>query len=481
MKRSIRFDLTRTFRNASVQAVLGIGLLALLTLSYFALQRGWFTSALLSGTARWEARPEEMLQRVSLSRLGVEGNLDSFAPSISADGRYVVFLSIADNLVDGDTNGYQDVFLYDREANEVTRISVGVEGQEANGISSDARISSDGNYVVFVSEASNLVVSDTNHYVDVFLYERTSGALHMISVSPDGVQGDDRSLQPAISADGSAVAFVSLSDSLSNADVNGFSDIYVYNVADGSLDLISVSDDGQQAEGTNKYPAISADGRFVAFQSKAANLAAGDNGQTYDIFVRDRQEGHTELISFTPQGGVGNLDSQRPSISDDGRFVAFESWASNLLEGDANNFSDVFVTDRVAGTVQIVSVSNDKEQANHVNGGAVISGDGRTIAFSSMASNLVTNDFNGTFDVYVHDRIQSNTSLVSINLRGEAANGTSISPSLSAGGNNIVFDSLAADLVSNDTNERLDVFIFRGTHSTETERHTLYMPLMMTP
>lgn len=481
MKRSISVDFSGTARKAKARVILSVAMLALLAFFLLALQQGWLQSGFLWGTARWESRPEEMLQRVSLSRLGVEGNLDSFAPSISADGRYVVFLSVADNLVADDTNGQQDVFLYDRDSGEVTRVSVGFEGQEANGISNDAHISSDGNRVVFVSEASNLVASDTNDVADVFLYERENGALHRISVGVDGVQGDDRSLQPAISADGAFVAFVSLADSLSEDDDNGFSDIYVYDAAHKRLELVSVTNDGQQADGTSKHPAISADGRYVVYQSRAANLAGVDNNQMYDIFLRDRQEGRTELVSYTAQGDVGNFESQRPSISDDGRFVAFESWASNLVEGDGNNFSDVFVTDRVAGKVEMVSVSNDGKQADHVNGGAVISGDGRYVAYSSMAGNLVANDANGMFDVYMRDRVLASTSLVSVNLRGEAANGTSISPSLTAGGNNVVFDSLAADLVTNDTNGRLDVFIFRGVMADNSGHSTLYLPLMVNP
>jgi Tol biopolymer transport system component len=418
---------------------------------------------------------------VSVSRLGVEGNRDSFSPSISADGRFVVFLSSADNLVDEDTNGYRDVFIFDREAGDVMRISVGYNGAEANGDSSDAHISNDGRFVAFVSEATNLVKDDDNGFADVFLYERTQGTIRLVSKTQDGVQGDNRSLQPSISAEGRFIAFVSLSETLGADDENDASDIFIYDATDDSLDLVSVASDDRQAQDTSKYPSISSDGRYVVYQSKASNLAAGDHNNMYDIFVRDRQEGTTELISRGLQGNSGNMESQRPSISDDGRFIAFESWASDLIDGDANYQSDIFVFDRSVGEMELISVSSQGSQADHVNGGAVISGDGRYVAFSSMAGNLVPNDANRSFDVYVRDRESAQTHLVSMNLNGSAGNGTSISPALTAAGSNIVFDSLATDLVADDGNEHIDVFVFYAPAVAESVQHNIFLPIVAKP
>jgi Tol biopolymer transport system component len=456
-------------------------LLAFAALLFVAQERGYWQAGNLLGTAGWEARPPDLLQRVSLSRLGIEGNSDSFAPSVSADGQRVVFLSSADNLVEGDHNGYHDVFWYERSDGQISRLSVGVDGQEANGASSDAHISADGRFVVFVSEASNLVSGDTNGYEDVFLYDRQTGVTNIVSVAADGTQGDNRSLQPAISADGRFVAFVSLADSLADGDENGMSDIYVYSRETGRLELVSVASDGSAADDTSKHPAISADGRYVAFQSKATNLAEDDRNNMYDIFLRDRQAGVTELISRNTEGRVGNMESQRPSISANGRFVAFESWASDLVVGDENYWSDVFVADQETGVMEMVSVSSAGQQADDVNGGAVISADGRYVAFASLAGNLVPNDRNEMFDVYLHDRDEKSTRLISVNVNGWAGSGPSISPSLTSAGNYIVFDSVATDLVLNDKNERVDVFVFNAPAASETVQYSLYLPLAVGP
>lgn len=474
----LKHKVGRRLRNSHGSTV-GIAVLLLALILVATHEAGLWRSGSLLGTARWEARAPELLQRVSLTRIGTEGNNDSFAASISADGRTVVFLSTADNLVEDDQNGHQDVFLYDRTTGEIRRLTVGHDGSEANGPSSGAHISRDGRFVVFVSEASNLTAGDDNGYADVFLYERDSGRTRLVSVAADGTQGDNRSLQPALSGDGRFVTFVSLAENLIEDDQNGVSDIFVYNVESGALELASINSDGEQADDTNKHAALSADGRFVVFQSKAANLAAGDHNGMYDIFLRDRLEGVTELVSRGLYGGAGNSESQRPSISDDGRLVVFESWANDLVEGDANSRSDVFLADRQAGLMELMSVSNDGEQADHVNGGAVISGDGRTVAFSSLAGNLAPNDDNKMFDVYVRDRVQGDIRLVSLNLNGEAGSGSSISPSLTASANFIVFDSVATDLVSNDDNGRVDVFIFNAPEPEGTASEMLFLPLVL--
>lgn len=435
----------------------------------------------LTGSARWQARAPELVQRVSMNRLGTEGNNDSFAPSIAADGRAVVFVSTADNLVEGDTNGLQDVFLFDRTTSQITRVTRGFDGGEANGPSSAAQISRDGRVVVFVSEASNLTEGDDNGFADVFIYERESEQIRMVSVGHDGAGGNGRSLQPALAANGRFVAFVSLAENLVAGDENGASDVFVYDAQSGALELASVNDVGEQANDTNKYAAISADGRFVAFQSKATNLAAEDGNLIYDIYLRDREQELTTLISRGVEGGAGNMESQRPAISDDGQIVVFESWASNLVEADANFWSDVFVLDRASGRMELASVGDGDQQADDVNGGAVVSGDGRFVAFSSLAGNLVDNDQNQMFDVYVRDRARGETRLVSVNLYGEAGSGASISPSLTAGGSTIVFDSVAMDLVANDDNRRADVFVFNGPAPVGTTTPVVYLPLMVGP
>lgn len=457
---------------------LGLALLVLLTAAaaHFDLWQSGVALAASNGAGR----PADLVQRVSLGRIGVEGDSDSYRPSISADGQLVVFQSTAENLVEDDANGLQDVFLFDRVSTQISRITVGYDGSEPDGPSSEAHISSDGRFVAFVSEASNLVPNDNNGYADVFLYEIESRQIRLVSAGTNGRQGNDRSLQPSISRDGRFVAFVSLADNMHEADRNGVSDVYVYDGDQERLELISVDNQGAQANHHSKHATISDDGRYVAYQSMATNLVDDDSDKLWDIYVHDRHEGVTELISRNLNGGAGSMDSQRPSISADGRYIAFESWADDLVAGDQNYFSDVFVMDRHTGEMELVSVSNDSQQANDVNGGAMISANGRFVAFSSMAGNLVPNDNNQVFDVYLRDRHTNRTQLISISVDGQAGGGVSISPALTATGSFIVFDSGAEDLVLNDTNQRIDVFVFNAP-AVDNAQYSVHLPVFVGP
>ena len=427
-----------------------------------------------------EGRPPQQVQRVSMSRVGVEGNSDSYGPSISADGRYVAFVSAADNLVPDDNNQHRDVFLYDRYTDEITRLSMGYDGAEANGPSREPVISRDGQVVAFVSLADNLVPEDSNGVEDVFVYDRSDQTLSRVSIGTEGQQANDRSVHPALSGDGRLVAFVSQADNLVADDENRASDIFVHDRVLEDTERVSVSSDGEPANKTSKHPALSADGRFVAFQSRANNLDAADRDGLYDIFVHDRRTSTTELVSRNQEGSAGNHESLRPSLSDGGRFVAFESWASNLVAGDENGYSDVFVVDRDTGQVELVSVTSDGEQANDVNGTAVISSDGHLVAFASRADNLAPNDSNKQYDVYVHDRRSRQTRLVSVNLVGQSASGASISPSLTTAGLFVAFDSTASDLVHDDTNQYVDVFIFDTFAGMDLD-HVVHLPLVVEP
>jgi hypothetical protein len=197
----------------------------------------------------------------------------------------------------------------------------------------------------------------------------------------------------------------------------------------------------------------------------------------YDIFLYDRSYDSVVLISRAADGGVGNMESQRPSLSIDGRYVAFESWASNLVAHDQNNYSDVFVLDRSSGVMEIVSVTSNGAQTNNVSGAPAISGDGRYVAFSSLADNLSPEDNNGQFDVYLRERDSEHTTLISIGLNDQAGNGTSINATLASSGRYIVFDSLATNLVADDTNAFLDVFVFDSLANVNLS-HTLNLPLL---
>jgi Tol biopolymer transport system component len=339
--------------------------------------------------------------RVSVSSDGSEGNGSSVYSSISADGRYVAFQSTASNLVSGDTNGKDDIFVHDRQTGATTRVSVSSGGLEGNSNSYSPSISSDGSYVAFDSNASNLVPGDTNENYDIFVHERQTGATSRVSVGSDGSEGNGRSSNPSISADGRYVAFNSDAGNLVPVDTNGDYDVFVHDRQTGATSRVSVSSDGSEGNSYSLFPVISADGRYVAFASNAGNLVPGDTNGIYDIFVHDRQTGATSRVSVSSDGSEGNDSSARPSISADGRYAVFSSVAGNLVSGDTNGFEDIFVHDRQTGATSRVSVSSDGSEGNGYSVFPVISADGRYVAFQSNAINLVSGDTNGFEDVFV--------------------------------------------------------------------------------
>src|SRR5260221_244418 len=256
-------------------------------------------AAVVLAAAIWDSLARaQTTERVSVATGGAQGNANRTAfqfCSISAGGRVGAFQSDADNFVAGETNGVQDVFLRDRRSGTTERVSVGTAGTQGNDNSGDIpalapSISADGRFVAFQSAASNLVAGDTNGRLDIFVRDRRSGTTERVSVATDGTQGNDNSGDWGLS--------------------------------------------------------ISADGRFVAFISSATNLVSGDTNANNDVFVHDRQSGTTERASVATDGTQANFYSRLPSISADGRFVAFLGNASNLVPGDTNGWADVFVLDR---------------------------------------------------------------------------------------------------------------------------------------
>lgn len=407
-------------------------------------------------------------ERVSVTSDGTEGDSGSFDPTVSADGRYVVYLSYATNLVPGDTNGVPDLFVFDREARITERVSVASDDTQANDLSDGADLSADGRYVVYTSIASNLVPGDTNNASDVFLYDRQTATIERVSVAGDGIQGNDGSFAPKISADGRYVAYLSNASNLVPGDTNGFADIFVFDRETRTTERLPVAGDGAEPNGGTGFPALSADGRYVVFSSYASNLVPGDTNDNTDIFVFDRETRTTDRVSVASgdvqSGGRDFIGSA--SISADGRYVAYASDASDLVPGDTNGnpfeiSADIFVFDRVTRTTERVSVASDGTQANNHSFGPQISADGRYVAFSSAASNLVPDDTNGFPDVFVFDRESHITQRVSVASDGTQVIGYSFEPSISADGQYVAFQSGASDLVPGDTNDNYDIFVVR--------------------
>jgi Tol biopolymer transport system component len=448
--------------------VLRLGTLALII-------GGALAAVLLADTATL-ASPGQTT-RVSVDSAGSEGNKESREPSVSANGRYVAFESQASNLVSGDTNNTWDIFVRDRETGKTTRVSVDSDGKQGNSESHYPSISADGRYVVFESFASNLVPGDTNGTWDIFLRDRQTNKTTLVSVDSAGnpAKNDtDYSSFPAISADGRYVAFMSRSPDFVTGDTNGRRDIFVHDRQTGETTRVSVDSSGQQGDQDSWNPAISSDGRYVAFHSTATNLVPGDTNNFEDVFVHDRQTGETTRVSVDSAGNQGNGDSQKPAISADGRYVAFESRAVNIVQGDTSDTWDVFVHDRQTGETTQASVDSAGNQANAASQFAAISADGRYVAFQSGASNLVPDDTNNSPDVFVHDRQTGETTRVSVDSAGDQGSignkspggllsgepGSSVVVTFSGDGRYLAFTSEASNLVSGDTNGYLDVFLY---------------------
>jgi Tol biopolymer transport system component len=409
--------------------------------------------------------PAAVTKRVSVSSAAVEADGSSSEPSISADGRFVAFVSQAPNLVADDTNSVADIFVHDRQTGKTQRVSVGTAGAEANGASNGPAISADGRYIAFTSAASNLVAGDTNHSSDIFAYDRESGETRRVSVSSDGVQGTSSSSGVAISADGRHVAFASSAPNLVPDDTNSGAtnsnyDLFVHDLESGQTQRVSVSSDGAQAIGNSFAPSLSADGRYVAFMSNAPDLVAGDTNRAYDAFIHDNLSGDTQRLSVTSAGGQANDASQLPKLSADGRYVAFRSFATNLAARDTNGQADIFVLDRQTRETRRVNVSSAGAQAGlgSTSFYHTISADGRYVAFASSAPNLVAGDTRGD-QAYVHDLQTGETRRVSVDDAGVASNDSSFELSLSADGRCVAFRSDAPDLVDGDTNNAGDVFV----------------------
>lgn len=350
---------------------------------------------------------------VSKAPDGAAGNRPSqpggFSPGISADGRFVAFSSRATNLVEGDENVFEDVFVADTETGAIELISRGTDGP-ADGASTFARLSGDGRYVVFQSNATNLIDDDENRTTDIFLYDRDSDVMRRVSVASDGTPTDGASITPAISDDGRYVAFASRATNLVDPPTSpAFEQIYVADWQTQSVQLASINDAGQRANAISFLPDLTADGGQVAFKSEAFNLVPNDTNGVPDVFVRNLSANTTVRVSVDDFGNQSNGLSGGPSISADGRFVSFISFASNFVPDDGNGFSDVFVYDRFPpgrdqGLIARVSIAIDN--FGEPNEGVAdfpvsISADGRWIAFASAASNLVADDFNNEMDAFL--------------------------------------------------------------------------------
>jgi Tol biopolymer transport system component len=368
----------------------------------------------------------------------------SITAAMSSDGRYVGFYSTHNTLAPNDTNDTWDVFVLDQRTDKIRRISVSSTGAQGNMASFNASLSADGRFIAFTSAAGNLVPRDTNLVPDVFLHDTRTGRTTRVSVSSAGVQANEtRSSEFALesgshlvsmSVNGRYVLFRSTASNLVRGDTNGAADYFLHDRVAQRTDRISVSSTEQQANADSRQPlgiaqwAVSEDGRFVFFNSDASNLVAGDGNGAEDLFVRDLARGVTRRVSVSSTGaeansGVGDQDTVTVyrnvglnlfvdpvngtqtsfSATPDGRYVAFSSGATNLVPGDGNGAIDVFLRHVPSGTTTLLSVTSTGEQGDGASNAPVLSADGGFVAFQSAAGNLVPGDTNGNEDIFTYE------------------------------------------------------------------------------
>jgi Tol biopolymer transport system component len=388
--------------------------------------------------------------RASVSSTSAEADNSSSDPTVSADGRYVVFASYASNLVAGDTNGSLDIFVRDRQTGQTTRVDVGPAGEQANG--SQPTMTPDARYVAFVStQPAALVPGTTATGTQLFLLDRSTGALRMLPSPPAGFTGP---AAPRIDDDGGRIVYRA-----SGGGVNG---AFVVDTASGTTTRADALPDGTPGNGGDGFeavdPAISGDGNWVAFTTDSTNLVAPDTNGFRDVIARDLRSGAFTRVSTSSSNGESNLHSSTPALDRDGCLIAFYSTASNLVQGDSGGVSKTYVRDRCAGQTEYASLSNAG-----VSGGSAtpiqISEDGCRIVFPASSAIVSPAPGSGNGAV-VRDRCAGTTSRVDLSTSGDPGTGSVTQVSISGGtGRYVAFTTSAANLVAGDANGTADVFV----------------------
>ena len=414
----------------------------------------------------------QSLTRVTMRPGGVETLEAPSVIDVSPDG-YLLVSSAFDGLVPGDNNGFIDLVLTDRRSGVSSLALVGAGGAPLDADSSDARFSFNGRYLCITTIASNLGVPDGNNNVDVYVKDLATGAVVRGSLCEDGSDPDLGADHGTISDDGHWLAFASYSNNVMANIGHPHFEVYVRDMWSGALELVTVDMNGVSAADISGMPTISAEGRYVAFLSQSPHLVSGDTNHFQDVFVRDRRLHTTTRVNVGPGGVQANADVFYDlRMSADGRLLTFDSNATNLSgPGGAPNFLEVFTLDRSSGVISCVSNGPGGIASDNDSFGPRISGDGRFVTFQSWASNLTPADHSSLPDLFRVDRTGGAIDLVS-----RATNGAqgSVSPvfgfemgfgPLSHDGRVVAFSSNLEGLVAGDSNGHNDVFVWDASSS----------------
>lgn len=387
------------------------------------------------------------------------GNANSYGANISDRGRYVVFVSAASNLYGGNL-AYDDLFRYDRLTGGVRLVTEDDDGSPTSGAGIySPSISDDGRYVAFATGEPGLVDGDTNDDIDIFVRDMLLEENELVSVDSEGGPTDGNSFQPEISADGRYVVYKSAASDLVEGEQNPFDDIFVFDRETDETTLVSVDTAGGPANWLSEHPSISADGRYVAFESFAGDLVVGPGNLTNDVFVRDLITDTTTLVSVDRTGGAADGPASRPDISADGRYIAFLSEASDLTpegSGAGPGAVEAYVRDRTLGTTTLVSRSTDGDLSGGPISTVSLSPDGHFAAMMTSNDTMVTcgEPFPGTQSV-VRDLTTGSGAYAAVDLDGTPREGNY--PRIADGGI-VAFESAADDLVPDHTGTIIDVF-----------------------
>lgn len=368
-------------------------------------------------------------------------------PFISGDAKLLVFESAAENLVEGDNNASNDLFLRNLHTGEVQLVSSDGNGAQGNAASSQATLSADSRFVAFTSQASNFSEIDGSSNQDIYIKNLHTGQLVWASATAQNSQSNGDSQHPSLSANGNLLAFDSLASNLSPIDTNNKSDIFLKNLKTGELRLISSNQQGVQGNGHSSHPLLSHDGRWLAFESDASNLVANDTNGKRDIFMKDLQTGMIERLNLASNGQQDNGNAHLEAMSANGRILAFSSDGNNLSAGDSNQQTDIFIKNRDKVGVERVSVDSVGRQANGTSHHADLSNDGRLISFSSNASNLIANDGNLSEDIFIKD-LQTGAIATVSEMANQAQASDSKLSALSGDGKVVIFHSQKSDQTS---------------------------------